>query len=234
MNPSEVVTISFFQFEGIKNRWKAFRQMGILPGVLPQIEGLQFGKMLGKGGNKGFALYPDLGTYVLLCVWQDESIGREQLATHPLLNSIRQHSNECYTLFMKTIVAHGNWDRANPFQYRIKEVSDQPIAVLTRATVRAQRLIPFLKAVPKVSRSIIDRPGLLFSAGVGEYPIVQQATFSLWQNSSFMQAYAYQSEHHKQIVKTTRAKNWYNEDLFARFHPYKSEGSWRGTHPISF
>lgn len=81
---------------------------------------------------------------------------------------------------------------------------------------------------PPPAAPIQGREGLLFAIGIGEVPIVQQATFSLWENSRLMQQYAYRSPHHKEVVKRTRELGWYKEELFARFHPYRSEGEWDG------
>ena len=57
-------------------------------------------------------------------------------------------------------------------------------------------------------------------------PLVQQATFSLWESSALMKAYAYQSEFHREVVQKTRQLGWYKEELFARFKPTKCYGTW--------
>ena len=37
----------------------------------------------------------------------------------------------------------------------------------------------------------------------------------------------------KEVVKRTRELGWYEEELFARFHPYRSEGDWgQGATPV--
>ena len=48
-----------------------------------------------------------------------------------------------------------------------------------------------------------------------------------------MKAYAYRNKHHREVIQKTRQLGWYKEEMFARFHPYKSEGSWNGTNPIA-
>ena len=70
--------------------------------------------------------------------------------------------------------------------------------------------------------------GRIFSIGIGELPIIQQATFSLWQDAKKMMDYAYKSQFHSEVVQKTRALGWYSEELFARFSPYKESGTWEG------
>jgi hypothetical protein len=52
-----------------------------------------------------------------------------------------------------------------------------------------------------------------------------QATFSVWSSADAMFDYAYSNPKHAEMVKKTRELNWYSEELFARFEPYKVEGS---------
>ena len=48
-------------------------------------------------------------------------------------------------------------------------------------------------------------------------PFIQQATFSIWENIESVTDFAYKNKNHAEIVKKTRQRNWYKEDLFARF-----------------
>jgi hypothetical protein len=41
-----------------------------------------------------------------------------------------------------------------------------------------------------------------------------------------MMDYAYNNKAHKKVIKLTRQLNWYKEEMFARFEPYKFEGRW--------
>ena len=41
-----------------------------------------------------------------------------------------------------------------------------------------------------------------------------------------MMDYAYNNKAHKKVNKLTRQLNWYKEEMFARFEPYKFEGRW--------
>ena len=59
---------------------------------------------------------------------------------------------------------------------------------------------------------------LLFSKGIGEFPLLMQATYSLWSNAKAMMNYAYQNPKHTEMVKNRTG--WYSEELFARFQPF--------------
>lgn len=228
MNSTEIVTITFFQFEGMKQKWWGFKQMGLAPAQLAEIPGLLFSKMLGSGGGNGFQIWPNLGVYGLLGVWETEYRANHFFDTHALYAELRDRSREQWTVFMKTAVAHGSWDGINPFVGKENVDEESPICVLTRATIKTKKLWQFWRFVPRVSRSVGDQAGRLFSVGVGELPLVQQATFSLWKSSREMKAYAYESQYHKEVIRRTRELGWYKEELFARFTPYAEQGSWQG------
>ncbi|MBK7871988.1 MAG: hypothetical protein IPJ74_15600 [Saprospiraceae bacterium] len=233
MPSSQITTITFFRYEGARQRWWAFKQMGLAPALLKEVPGLQFGKMLGSGGRNGFSVLPNLSVYALLCVWEEESMAQDFFIHHPLFQSYEQKSVEQWMVFMRTTMVHGQWDGVEPFQITENFNENQLVGVITRASIRTRHLWRFWRFVPAVSRSVGNREGLLFSIGIGELPIVQQATFSLWENSKLMKAYAYQSQHHKEVVRRTRALGWYSEELFARFLPYATRGSWQGENPLA-
>ncbi|NRB48193.1 MAG: hypothetical protein HRU41_11010 [Saprospiraceae bacterium] len=228
MNTTQIVTITFFQFAGMKRKWWGFKQMGLAPAQLAEIPGLVFSKMLGSGGGNGFQIWPNLGVYGLLGVWESEAAAHAFIPEHPLFTELSEKSREQWTVFMRTSMAHGTWDGVNPFEGKEKVDEEAPICVITRATIKTNKLWQFWRFVPRVSRAVGDQTGRLFSVGVGELPLIQQATFSLWNSSREMKAYAYHDKYHKEVIRRTRELGWYKEELFARFTPYAERGTWQG------
>ncbi len=233
MPDQQIVTVSFFRYQGFRRRWQAFTRMGRSRELLQGVEGLQFVKMLGSGGGSGFSIRPNLGVYGLLGVWENSAAAHQFFNGHTTAALLKNDSAENWTIFLRTAKSHGTWDGASPFCVTCAYDEGAVVWILTRATIKAAQLWHFWRFVPPASRSIIGRAGLIFSLGIGELPLIQQATFSLWQNSHAMKAYAYESGFHKTVVRRTRETGWYSEELFARFHPFHSEGSWEGGNPLN-
>lgn len=232
MSEQQTVTVSFFRYQGFGARWEAFTRMGRSRQLLRGIEGLQFAKMLGSGGGNGFSIRPNLGVYSLLASWESEAAAERFFQEHPVGRAMKATSAENWTLFMHTAKSHGSWDGVSPFEVNCAYDEDAVVGVVTRGAIKSSQLLRFWKYVPRVSRSVVSWEGLLFSSGIGEVPLFQLATFSLWQNTHAMKACAYEKGFHKTAVRRTRETGWFREELFARFHPFRSEGSWAGSNPL--
>ena len=106
------------------------------------------------------------------------------------------------------------------------------VAVLTRATIRLNKLKGFWSNVDGVANIMASAPGYITSFGIGEAPVYRQATFSIWKSAADVKAFAYASKEHAEVIKKTRDENWYSEELFARFKPVASFGTINGKDPL--
>jgi spheroidene monooxygenase len=103
------------------------------------------------------------------------------------------------------------------------------VAALTRGSVRPSRAVRFWRHAPPSHRAVEDAPGCLLTAGLGEAPLLRQATFSLWDDQASMDAYA-RSGAHLQAIRASAAGGFFSESMFVRFVPLSVQGQWRGRH----
>lgn len=231
---SQITTITFFRYAGLSKKAWAFGMMQFAHAYLKDVEGLTFYKLLGTGKGAGFNPWPDYSTYALLQVWETERAAEVFLKESRLMKKYRSKSVEQWTLYMHALKAEGEWSGANPFKVEGKqEKGIELVAVITRASIRKSRLFRFWKYVP-TSQKPLERgvAGLLYTKGIGEVPFLQMATFSIWEKAADMQAFAYKTKEHMKAIQLTRELNWYSEELFSRFQPYRSEGTWKGKNPL--
>ncbi|MGD1892511.1 MAG: hypothetical protein ACFB15_18215 [Cyclobacteriaceae bacterium] len=215
------------KFRRVKKKWWAMLQMWKAHLPLQSVPGLSFYKLLGSGGGNGFSILPDLSTYALLAVWEDKPSAVAFFQSHPYSQQVFVNAQHSWTIFMNTARVKGSWENGQPFPEQKADVANGPVAVLTRATIHPAKLWSFWKHVPKVSNRLEHhQTGIVFSKGIGEVPLLQQATFSLWKNREAMVAYAYRSAKHREMIKKTRELEWYREELFAEFVLTDAKGQW--------
>jgi hypothetical protein len=209
--------------------------MGLDRPVLARTPGLEFWRLLGTGRGASMTLGADLRRWALFAVWEDERALERFLRSSPIPARWDALAAERYDVRLEPVRAHGAWGGANPLAGASAAPldDDEPVAVLTRATIRPRRLATFYRSILAPSQRLSDAPGVLASVGVGEWPLARQATFSLWSSVAAVKDYAYASGAHRAVVERTRAGDWYSEELFARFRPVGSSGRWDGGDPLS-
>ena len=217
-------TLTIFTLTPGHTRW-GLAQMGLGPRALRSVPGLRFFQLLGSGAD-GFGLWPNLRRYALLAVWESAEAAGHFRATHPLWAAYQARAAETWSAVLAPFKAQGRWDGVNPFDYAIAPPPPNPrVAVLTRASINVLKSASFWRFVRPTSAALAAAEGVRLAVGLGELPLVRQATFSVWESAEAMQRYAYHSPEHREAMLRTRRENWYSEELFARFYVLSSEGS---------
>ena len=217
----DLTTLTIFTFERGRRLWP-FVAMSRAGARLKRVPGLDFRKMMGAGRGIGFSARPDFGRYALLGVWKSRADAERFLADSPFMNLYRKHASAIDSWYLEPTRSHGQWDGGNPFE-RSGRLADRTasttgeVAVMTRATINLRRAGRFWEMVAPVSDELAAAEGLLSSIGVGEVPWVRQATFSVWESEEAMKSFAYGAPVHREVIRRTRAEEWYREDLFVRF-----------------
>ena len=229
MSSDQVTTITFLRYGAFKEKLWAFGMMQFAHKYLSQVDGQHFYKLMGSGKGMGFNPLPDWSVYCLLQVWEDHSHAVQFFKTSDLINKYKCHSIEVCTIYMRSIQSHGLWSGVEPF---VKSSHIDPenhhISVITRATIKVNKFYAFWGYVPASQKPLRKAEGLIYTKGIGEVPVRQMATFSIWQDAECLRKFAYESDGHQKAIQMTRRLGWYSEELFARFQPYAVAGTWDG------
>jgi hypothetical protein len=228
----QITSLTFFRYGSLGSKIWAFGMMQFAHGALAKTKGLSFYKLMGSGRER-FNPFPDWSVYALLMVWEKEADADRFFKSSALMQRYRNRCSEHWTLYLRSIQSKGAWAGSNPFQKSLSIGDDIPfIAVITRASIRPKLLWKFWRSVPASQQPLHNNPGLVITMGIGELPILQMATFSLWKDEQSLMAFAYQSAAHKRAILQTRKLDWYSEELFSRFQPYRSYGTWNSADPL--
>jgi spheroidene monooxygenase len=103
------------------------------------------------------------------------------------------------------------------------------VAALTRGSIRPLRAASFWRMAPAAQRAVEGADGCRLGVGLGEAPLLRQATFSIWDSVAAMEAYARHGAH-LDAIKAAREVGHFSESMFVRFIPAGLQGHWRGRH----
>ena len=184
--------------------------------ILPKQPGAQFVKVMGCGKGAVFSVAPDWRRYAFLTIW--DSVGQAQKAfQHPRWLAAQSRSQSSLHLRLHPLSSHGKWDGGDPFGPSESDKGAKRMAVITRADVKLWKIRSFSRHAAATSSAVAGHPGLQFSLGMGEWPFVRQATFSIWDTAEAMKAYAYKNATHIAAMRGKNKESWYGEELYARF-----------------
>lgn len=208
--------------------WAGLLSMAVFRVPLWLSKPVSFWKLMGCGRNGTFDKTPDWRQWALLTV-------TEEISAAPAFLTAwwKWFGCEKWELIMKPIEGHGTWDGKACFGDlpRSSEYEGR-IGILTRATIRINKLGRFWQHVDQVAQQMAGADGFLTSLGIGEIPWIKQATFSVWASKQQMKNFAYRMHQHAEVIQKTRKENWYSEDLFARFMILSTSGTLHGKDPL--
>lgn len=210
---------------------RTMSRLGLDRRRLAGVPGLRFWRLLGTGRADDTGPGADLRRSAIFAVWDDEAAHDRFVET---MRPRWDGALEAWHVRLRGAGGHGRW-RGIDVLDGLEPARDPegPVAIITRADVRPGSWRAFGRAGPAVNTELHGSEGLLAVVGIGEAPVGRLGTFSLWRDVEAARAFARRQPHHLEVVRRTRAERWYSEELFARFEPYASAGSWDGHDPLA-
>lgn len=189
---------------------------------LKRLSGITFIKLLGTGKGESFTPKDaDPFRWGLLLTISENQI--DVVDNSFVVKSWRKICTSEYRVILKPISSHGSWSSKQPFSVDKFEWNGK-IAAVTRARIVWRKNLVFWRAVPPVTESLHQSPGLINAIGIGEAPIGLQGTFSIWKDAASLRDFAYKGQAHSEAIRATSANRWYSEELFARFAVIEERG----------
>ena len=189
---------------------------------LKRLPGVSFIKLLGTGKGESFTPRDaDPLRWGMLLTIDENQIN--VLDKSFVVKSWQKICTNEYRVILKPISSHGFWSGKQPFLLDKFEWNGK-IAAVTRARIVWRKNLIFWRAVPPVTESLHQSPGLLNAIGIGEAPIGLQGTFSVWKDAASLRDFAYKGQAHTEAIRATSANQWYSEELFARFAVIEERG----------
>jgi len=194
--------------------------------ALNQTPGLLFSKILGSGYEGGFGLKPSASRQGVFGLFNSAAAAAYFLNRSDEVAAYRERSSELLTITLQTYACRGTWDgQALDVATRTPETG--PIAALTRASIRPPKARAFWRYAPASQTALESSAGCQLAVGLGEAPLIRQATFTVWDSVDAMNAYA-RTGPHLEAIQVAHQKRYFAESMFARFTPIQMNGVWRG------
>ncbi len=194
--------------------------------ALGPVPGLRFARVLGSGRDGGFGLAPGFDHQGFIGFFDDVLQAQAFADASRVVHGYREHAIDCLTVLMRATSSRGAWGGVG-LAVSAPARADTPVAVITRASIRLRHAVHFWRHAPATHDGIARAPGCRLAIGLGEAPLLRQATFSLWDDTAAMEAYA-GSGAHRAASRGAWQQGWFGESMFLRLQPLSLTGQWKG------
>jgi hypothetical protein len=193
---------------------------------LRQVPGVRFVKALGSGFEGGFGVKPSFDRSGLFVTFDGEAAADAFITKSATVAGYRDHACEFFITKLRATSSKGSWS-GQPMGVSAQAVPDGPVAALTRASIRLIKAPTFWSLAPAAQVDLERASGCQLAVGLGEAPLLRQATFSVWDSVAAMDAYARTGAHLRAIKASTQG-DFFSETMFVRFVPLLMQGTWKG------
>lgn len=202
-------------------------------GSLGPVPGLRFARVLGSGRGGGFGLVPGLDCQGVFATF-DEMAQAEAFATgSAAARAYRERALEHFFLVLRATSSRGSWagqamapggaTGAAP----LPDPDPGPVVALTRAAIKPARMLEFWRHSPPAEADLAGAPGCRLAVGLGEAPLLRQATVSVWDSVQAMDGYARHGAHQR-AIRASWGGGYFSEWMFVRFELQHAQGRWHG------
>ena len=191
--------------------------------ALQRMPGLRFAKVMGSGHEGGFGLRPSFNRHGLFCVFAGQEAADAFLQS-AWLKQIQPHVKTGRWLTLEAFSSRGRWS-GQEIKATAAPPVNEPVVSLTRASIRWSQALRFWRLAPPAEASLARAGGCSLSVGLGEAPILRQATLTVWDSMAAMNAYA-RSGAHEVAIRTAYDGCHFSESMFVRWR-LLGTGEWR-------
>jgi hypothetical protein len=171
---------------------------------------------MGCGRGAVFSIRPDWSRYAFLVEWESADAAQAFYRGADWQRAEKSAGSQ-HHLLLQPFHSKGLWDGKPRFSEKAGPLKSDLMAVITRADLKPWKLRSFFSYARKATLALNGQQGLRFSLGMGEWPFVRQATFSIWDSAEAMKGYAYQNQAHIDAMRSKNQQRWYGEEMYARF-----------------
>ena len=210
---------------------QGFSRMGLDRPLLARTPGLRFWRLLGTGRGATMTLSADLRRWALFAVWEDDA-ALDAFERGEVVQRWRELGRETYTVRLEPLRSHGAWGGANPVPGVGRGVRGRGRDPHPRddQAHEARPVLPGDRAARRRPRK--GGTGCSPASARASGPSPARPPSASGAASPTRRPTHTNGADHRDVIRATRAGGWYAEELFARFRPYRSSGTWDGTDPL--